>query len=90
MSENQADLHADLARLRQELAELDAGDDVARRRIEELIDNIDKRLDEAATAEQHRHLTEMISDSIEQFEVEHPRATAILNQIAMTLSNMGI
>ncbi len=90
MSENTDDLHSDLARLREELAGLEAGDDAARARIEQLVDHIDRRLDAAATQAQHHSLTELVSDSIEQFEVEHPRATAILNQIAMTLSNMGI
>ena len=31
-----------------------------------------------------------VREAIEHFETDHPRATAILNDIMVTLSNMGI
>ena len=31
-----------------------------------------------------------LRDAIERFEVEHPRATGVVNDIMVVLSNMGI
>ena len=35
-------------------------------------------------------LMDSLRESVERFEVEHPRATGILNNIMVMLSNMGI
>jgi hypothetical protein len=41
-------------------------------------------------AAHHQSLLQDLRQSISQFEVSHPRTTAILNQIMVTLGNMGI
>ena len=80
--------------LEQLRAELDAlGDESgpARERLEKLVGEIDKELEgiEAETAA-HESLIERLRHHVEEFEVEHPRVTSIVNDIMVTLSNMGI
>ena len=41
-------------------------------------------------AEHHASVIARLEDAISRFEVEHPRATGILNHIMVTLGNMGI
>ncbi len=79
-------LHAQLRQLRQELDKLAKDDNVARTRLDTLINEIEADID---TTEPER-LVDKIQQSIDHFEVEHPRATAILNDLMVTLSNMGI
>ena len=38
----------------------------------------------------HESVIDSIKTTIEKFETDHPRTTAILNDIMVTLSNMGI
>ncbi|MGH8544177.1 MAG: DUF4404 family protein, partial [Gammaproteobacteria bacterium] len=38
----------------------------------------------------HEDLVANVQGAIRHFEVEHPRATAILNDIMVALSNIGI
>jgi len=77
-----------LKQLRKELA-ASRGDHDARERLERLIDEIETRLEDS-TADRHEGLLDRISETVEEFETSHPRATAILNEIMMTLSNLGI
>ncbi len=80
------ELHAQLQQLRQEVDKLAKDDNTTRARLDTLINEIEADID---TTEQDR-LGAKIQQAIEQFEVEHPRATAILNDVMVTLSNMGI
>ena len=88
MSENK--LQTELEKLRREVTTLATPDEVTREKLNVLINDIEKKLDKPADAEHHRHLMGGIKDAINQFEADHPRATAILNDIMVTLSNMGI
>lgn len=85
MNENK--LQTELEKLRREVNTLATP---AREKLNLLINDIEKKLDKPADAEHHRHLVGGIKDAISQFETDHPRATAILNDIMVTLSNMGI
>ncbi|MGE0386241.1 MAG: DUF4404 family protein [Gammaproteobacteria bacterium] len=82
-------LHQDLERLRRELAGLAPQDEAVRLRIERLIAEIESNL-EAADPHRRRSLKEAATEAVEHFEASHPRATAILNDIMVTLSNLGI
>lgn len=75
-----------LSRLRAELATLDAGDDGAQTRLRRLLDDIEGQLAD----NDNDGLTSDLKRRIETFEVEHPRVTAILNDVMVTLSNLGI
>lgn len=55
----------------------------------QVLDEIEENLE----AEDEPALTRLIGsieETVERFEVEHPRATAILNDIMVKLSSMGI
>lgn len=83
-------LHDDLEKLRGELENLAGDDNAARERISELLNEVEKGLDESSDTEIDDNMLEGIREAITQFETEHPRTTAILNDIMVTLSNMGI
>ena len=74
-----------LTRLREELAALESAGTEVQPRLQTLIDDIEVQIsaqDEGVTGELKRR--------VETFEVEHPRVTAILNDVMVTLSNLGI
>lgn len=83
-------LQNDLERLRAELAALARHDPTARDKLDRLINDIEERIRQPADETSHHGLVGGIRDAIRQFEAEHPRATAILNDIMVTLGNMGI
>lgn len=45
---------------------------------------------ERYTPEAIKHLTQTLEDEAKEFEVEHPRVTALINQLMTALSNLGI
>ena len=73
-----------LARVRDELATLEQGGDAAQSRLRELVDDIERQIDDGDGQ------TGDLKRRIEAFEVQHPRITAILNDVMVTLSNLGI
>ena len=88
MPEN--DLKNDLQRLRDEIARMPASETRSRERLMELVDDLEQRASGEQQADIYDQLADRISSTIEHFESSHPRATAILNDIMVTLSNMGI
>jgi hypothetical protein len=83
-------LRSDLERLRAELSGLARDDTAVRDKLDALINDIERRIHEPDDASAHHGLIAGLRDAIRHFEAEHPRATAILNDIMVTLSNMGI
>lgn len=88
MSEKQLREH--LERLRNQVNELAAGKPESLERLNGLISDIERRLDGEGDASQHQRVLANLKEAIRHFEVEHPRATAILNDLMVALSNMGI
>ena len=82
-------LHSLIRQLKSEIAALHADDEEARERLQSLVDELERRLDEDEAVEDEA-LMDSLRESVERFEVEHPRATGILNNIMVMLSNMGI
>lgn len=78
----------DLERLRDEINHLAADDVESRDRLNHLISELEMKLDNQEGDDEG--LMDNLRESIQHFETEHPRATAILNDIMVTLSNMGI
>ncbi len=72
-----------LERLRAEVDTLGVDENEAKN-LTELISEIDAKVDSGEP------LSERVKHYLEKFEVEHPRVTAILNELLVTLSNMGI
>ena len=88
MSDEQ--LRKSLEELRSELARLEAEEVRVRERIDALIEGVEARIAGPADSTDDQSLVQDIRDSISEFEVSHPRTTAILNEIMVTLGNMGI
>lgn len=82
-------LNSDLERLREEINHLAADDIDSRKRLNRLISELEAKLENPDAGEDDG-LMNNLKDAIAHFETEHPRATAILNDIMVTLSNMGI
>ena len=87
---SKADLRKDLETLRGEVNQLAGSNPEAQRRLDRLITDLENRVAEDPSREEHENLIESLREEIAHFETEHPRATAILNDIMVTLSNMGI
>ena len=81
-------LRESLDELRSEVERLE--DAKVRERLDALISGVETRLDRPEDTAHHRSLVQDVRQSISEFEVSHPRTTAILNQIMVTLGNMGI
>ena len=78
-----ADINKKLAELKKELNDIQFQNPSDKSHIDGLITELEN-------ADNDESAIESIKSSIERFETEHPRATAILNDIMVTLSNMGI
>jgi hypothetical protein len=82
-------LRKDLERLRTEVNQLSSSQPQSQEKLNSLISNLESRI-ENEIDDDDGNLVDEIRDYISRFEAEHPRATAILNDIMVTLSNMGI
>lgn len=83
-------LKEDLERLRREVDQATDVDSDAGKKFGDIVNSLERHLAEPDNPELHRNLTSSIRDAIENFETDHPRTTAILNDIMVTLSNLGI
>ena len=83
-------LHAELRALRAELDRSVAHNSPARPRIEQILRDLESQLDESGGVVRRQNLVGGLRAAVQHFEAEHPRATAILNDIMVVLSNMGI
>jgi predicted transcriptional regulator len=79
-----------LEELKDEIEKLEEKDSQAAGRLTELTDNIEKNLASPEDDEPYDDLIEGIQNNVEQFEVDHPTITGVLNRISTLLSNMGI
>jgi len=82
-------LREELERLRTEADNLKADDAAGREHIDKVIAQVEKRLDEEQENDDEG-LLEHLQNAIAHFEVEHPRAAAVLNDIMNKLASMGI
>lgn len=78
-----------LAQLRAEIESLDSVSESDKRRLESLLTRIRNTAD-ADEAETGEGLQDTLTETITRLEASHPRLTAIMNDIATLLSNMGI
>lgn len=74
--------------LKKELDKLSIENSDAKDHINELIEEIENL--KGKPSEDNSFIINKLKQSIENFETEHPRTTAILNDIMVTLSNIGI
>ena len=83
-------LRRSLDELRSELERLNTEEAQIRERLDALISGVETRLEKPGDTAHHQSLVQDLRQSISQFEVSHPRTTAVLNEIMVTLGNMGI
>ncbi len=84
----QDNLNDKISSLKKELERISTENLEAKEHINALIDEIETLND--TSSEDKSFIIDKIKKSIEHFETDHPRATAILNDIMVTLSNLGI
>ncbi|MFT5048866.1 MAG: hypothetical protein ACI8QZ_000253 [Chlamydiales bacterium] len=83
-------LRESLRQLRATIEASDLSQGPAREKLNQLISDIEHKLEDPDDAERHASLVENVKDSIQHLELEHPRATTILNQIMAALGGVGI
>jgi len=84
----QGNLNEKIISLKKELAQISSENSDAINHINSLIKEIEDLNDQSSG--DNSFIIDKLKQSIEHFETEHPRATAILNDIMVTLSNIGI
>ncbi len=87
---SQKDLEQLLDGLRVALRDFDADDQPARARLDALIVALERQIQAPDDATASANLLANLPKAIEKFESEHPRLTAILNDLMVTLSGLGI
>ncbi len=85
-----SELHEPLERLRTEIKKLGEDDEAIKQRMKGLVADLERKLESSGEDSEHESLVESLRENVERFEVEHPRLTAVLNQVMVSLSNMGI
>lgn len=81
----ESELEVLVAQLRAELAKLQADESRALAQLEPLLLELERALRAPTPG-----LRERVTTQIREFEVEHPRLTAILNDVLTSLGNLGI
>ncbi len=87
---NRDELREPLERLESEIQKLGEDDEAIKRRMQRLVDELERKLESSEDSDDEPELIESLRENVERFEVEHPRLTAVLNRIMVHLSNMGI
>jgi len=82
-------VRSQLDRLRREIETLPESQSSARAHLTEIVGDIEASLAKGK-GDGDTGLADKIRRAIEEFEVEHPRATVILNDISNKLASMGI
>ncbi len=84
------ELQQSIEGLRSEIRKLGEDDEPIKSRMRGLLADLERQLDENEDYDEPDHLIENARDYIEQFEVEHPRLTGMLNRVMVALSDLGI
>ncbi len=84
----QDNLNEKIISLKKELDQISIENSDTKAHINALIDDIENLKDQSS--DDNTFIINKLKQSIEYFETEHPRATAILNDIMVTLSNIGV
>jgi DUF1009 family protein len=87
MAEKQ--LREDLERLRAEISNLEP-DSKTKEKLTRLLEEIEQEIDESSLEDVAKSVLEKVEKSVYRFETSHPTVTGILNNIMVTLSNIGV
>jgi len=58
--------------------------------MQQLLDELENHMDHPEDTENSQKLIDKLESLIEEYEVKHPRVASALEEILVTLSNMGI
>ena len=83
------DISEALFALRQEVERLESNHPEISAKLESLLEKLEHRLDSEDDGK-NLHLLKDFKEAVATFEVEHPTATGIINELMLTLSNLGI
>lgn len=83
-------LHQQIAALREAVEALGAGDAAAKARVQQLIADLERHVDNPGDEEHRSSVTASVPGLVEQFEASHPQLTEVLNRVLVALSGMGI
>ena len=90
MSENQKGVHELLRELKDQLDGVAAQSSEKRTRLENLIANIEGRLNSHINEDYQQELVDEISEEVVEFEADHPTAAATIRSIINMLSSLGL
>lgn len=79
-----------LSNVRSEIEALDIDDDEARQRLEKLIRDVEKTIENPKHAGADKPLGDQLKASILNFELSHPRLATVMNEVMEQLGKMGI
>jgi chorismate mutase len=82
-------LREDLERLRAEISNLEP-DSKTKEKLTRLLEEIEQEIDESSLEDVAKSVLEKVEKSVYRFETSHPTVTGILNNIMVTLSNIGV
>ena len=85
---SQKEIHDILTQLRSEI--VDETSPEAKARLLRLVTDLEEHLEADETGSESPFSLDHLRQMAEDFEVEHPRITSLVNRIAVTLSNMGV
>ena len=75
--------------LRKEVEKIEGDHPELKDKMESLLTKLEHRL-KAEEGGQPVHLIDDMKTALTQFEVEHPTASGIINELMLTLSNIGV
>jgi hypothetical protein len=84
------ELRESLERLRTEVERIEREDDPAKKRVGELITELEYQLEHPADTAHRERMLRDVPMAVERFEIEHPRVTGVLRSIVTTLNQLGI
>ena len=76
--------------LRAEIRSLSLGDEASRRRLEALIEDIERTRDRTKPGATDAGVGDRLSRAVLDFEASHPRLATVMNELVRELANMGI
>ena len=83
-------LEKSLKNLLLEIKSIDVGDQEAKQKLQTLVQNIEKMLEQPKDNADHAKVGERWRATIIGFEASHPRLAGVMNEVVAELSNMGI
>jgi predicted transcriptional regulator len=79
-----------LDRLQKAMRNLDKTDEESRKRLSQLINDINRKLASPENLEHDNRLLEQLKDAVVHFKVKHPVITETIDEIKMALYSIGL